>query len=281
MFELEKQKIYLQDCRNLSDLVPKSIDFIFTSPPYWNLKKYGGPNSIGESEYEQYLDDMNVVWNECYRVSKPTAVLVINANIRRHERKLYPIPFDIVARMKGWTLWDVNIWFVPNARTQCKTYMERLLDNKFEHILVFTKDNNQDYHFSKPRIAQKEYRIRKRFGKEYIEYDRRENKKNKNGRCVGNVIRIPAYRPPPIKQMNYHVAAFPEDLAAFYIQLYTKENDVVLDPFVGSGTVLKVCRTMNRNGVGYEINTNYEDLIRNRIMEKFTVPNWEELNILT
>ena len=267
MFEIEEQKVYLSDCRDLSEL-EKSIDFIFTSPPYWNLKKYGGPDStVGETDYEQYLADMNKVWDECFRISNDNAVLAVNINIRRHKKRLYPIPFDIVSRMKQWTLWDINIWHIPNALPQCKSYMERLLDNKFEYILIFVK--NLDYHFSKPRVPQK-----------YIEIDPRANK-NEKGRCLGNIIRIPAYRPPNIKKMNYHVAAFPEELVAFYLQLYTSPKNMVLDPFLGSGTTLKVCRIMGRNGIGYEIIDKYEDLIKARIMENWTPPDWRDLDILS
>ena len=90
--------------------------------------------------------------------------------------------------MTNWQLLDIWTWFIPNALPQANYYIEKLLDNKSESILVFVKDTN-NYTFHKPRVPQK-----------YKNKDNRENKMNSNGRCVGNVLKIPAYRPPNIKQ---------------------------------------------------------------------------------
>jgi DNA modification methylase len=147
--------------------------------------------------------------------------------------------------------------------------MERLLDNKLEFLLVFTKDGSTDYEFHKPRVPQK-----------YLHADPRDHKKNKRGRCVGNILRIPAYRPPNVKSLNYHVAAFPEELVAFFLACYTSEGAAALDPFLGSGTTLKVARVMGRKGFGYEINPAFEALIRDRILEPWEVPDWRKLDIL-
>jgi DNA modification methylase len=133
--------------------------------------------------------------------------------------------------------------------------------------LIFTK--NQNYKFHKPRIPQK-----------YLNRDPRAKKKNPKGRCLGNVIKIPAYRPPNIKKQNYHIAAFPENLAAFFIECYTDIGDIVLDPFVVSGTTLKVCEHMSRKGIGYEINKDFLDLIKDRIDEDWTKPDWKNLDVL-
>jgi DNA modification methylase len=147
--------------------------------------------------------------------------------------------------------------------------MERLLDNKFESCLIFIKGDADKYKFNKPRVPQK-----------YLNADPREGNKNPRGRCIGNIIRIPAYRPPNVKQLSYHVAAFPEELVAFFLQCYTNKNDVVLDPFLGSGTTLKVARVMGRKGFGYELNKNYGHLIGSKIKELWEVPDWRNLDIL-
>jgi DNA modification methylase len=62
-----------------------------------------------------------------------------------------------------------------------------------------------------------------------------------------------------------HPAAFHPDLPKWFIKWLTDENDVVLDPFIGSGTVAEVCIEMNRNYIGIELNKNYEDIINQRI----------------
>jgi DNA modification methylase len=147
--------------------------------------------------------------------------------------------------------------------------MERLFDNKFEYLLVFLKGSSDQYKFRKPRVPQK-----------YIDADPRSHKKNERGRCLGNVIRIPAYRPPNVKQLGYHEAAFPEELVALMVETYTDSGDSVVDPFLGSGTTLKVCRVMSRRGIGYELNEGYGDLIKKRICEPWAVPDWRKIDLL-
>jgi DNA modification methylase len=251
---------------NISDGV---VDFIMTSPPYWNLKNYGSDNEIGKEPYLEYLDRMQLVWDECFRVSKDNAVLVINVANRMHNKAFYPIGMDIAQNMKGWKLWDIVIWYIPNALPQPNHYIEKLFDNKYEFLLVFTKEGNTDYEFHKPRVPQK-----------YITADPRAHKKNLRGRCLGNIIRIPAYRPPNIKEMGYHVAAYPEELVSLMLEAFTSPGQTVLDPFLGSGTTLKVANGMDRKGIGFELNSDFRELIEKRIVEKFETPDWKNLDIL-
>ena len=151
--QVSDQTIVIGDSRRLSEVEDESVPFFITSPPYWNLKDYGNRGQIGQGDYDAYLDDL-AVWRECYRCATDRAVLVINVNSRRHQKRFYPIAFDIVARMEGWKLWDHVVWYIPNALPQPNHYMERLLDNKYESCLVFTKDGNSDFTFHKPRVPQ-------------------------------------------------------------------------------------------------------------------------------
>lgn len=264
------QAINLTSSKAMTDLGDGTMDFIITSPPYWNLKDYGdSTEEVGSGTYNEYMSDLNKVWKECFRVARDGAVMIININSRRNKGRFYPIAFDIVASMKDWTFWDHNIWYIPNALPQPNAYMERLLDNKFESLLVFVKGDSKSYNFKKPRVPQK-----------YQFADPRAHKKNTRGRCLGNILRIPAYRPPNVRQMSYHVAAFPEELVSFFIETYTSENDAVLDPFLGSGTTLKVCRVMKRRGYGYEVHDEFKELVLRRIDEDWQVPDWRDIDII-
>lgn len=264
-----EQRAFFKSSECMAEVADSSVRLCVTSPPYWNLKDYGHSNQIGASTYETYLERLGAVWNECFRKAVDGGVLVVNVNSRRHQKHFYAIAFDIARTVQGWTLWDHLIWYVPNALPQPNHYMERLFDNKFESLLVFIKGDPERYTFHKPRVPQK-----------YLIADPRDHKKNVRGRCLGNVIRIPAYRPPNVKELGYHVAAFPEELVALLVETYTDPGDVVLDPFLGSGTTLKVSRVMGRAGVGYEINVGYRDLIERRIQEPWAVPDWKNLDIL-
>lgn len=268
-WQRDGQTVLFGSSEHLPDVRDESVNLVLTSPPYWNLKDYGHPDQIGPQGYDEYLDRMNAVWTECYRAATPDAVMAINVGSRRHQKRFYPIAFDVAERMKGWTLLDVLIWYIPNALPQPNHYRERLFDNKFEYVLLFTKDGGTDYKMHKPRVPQK-----------YVHADPRAHKKNVLGRCLGNIIRIPAYRPPNVKKLGYHVAAFPEELVALLLHTFTDAQDTVLDPFLGSGTTLKVARAMKRLGVGIELNAKYSDLIKARIDEPFELPDWRDLDII-
>ena len=268
--QVENQQVFFGTSEHMSRIADGTVDFVVTSPPYWNLKNYGGQEGqIGQETYPQYLTRLNTVWQECYRAAKDDAVLIVNVNSRRHQKQFYPIAFDISHGMTGWKLWDMVIWYIPNALPQPNHYRERLFDNKFEYLLVFTKGDPEKHTFHKPRVPQK-----------YLTADPRSHKRNENGRCLGNIIRIPAYRPPNVKETSYHVAAYPEELVALLLETYTNPGDTVLDPFVGSGTTLKVARHMGRRGVGYELNPSFQTLIRCRISEDWAVPDWKSLDLL-
>jgi DNA modification methylase len=266
---VQGQRVYFTSSEELTFLADGTVDFVITSPPYWNLKFYGHPDEIGQEAYDTYLERMSLVWAECYRLARTDAVLVVNVANRRHKKKFYPLAFDVVERMEGWTLWDTLIWYIPNALPQPNHYIERLFDNKYEFLLVFTKGETSEYEFHKPRVPQK-----------YAQADPRVHNKNPRGRCIGNVIRIPAYRPPNVKDLGYHVAAYPEELVALMLESFTSPGAVVLDPFLGSGTTLKVANGMGRSGIGIELNYGFKDLIQRRIVEPFEVPDWRNLDIL-
>ena len=268
--KIHDQLVYFADSQNLDFIDDGSVDFAITSPPYWNLKDYGHEGQIGRGDYATYLDQLNTVWEEMYRITKPNASLVVNVGNRRHQRQFFPIAFDIHSKMRSWTLWDILIWYVPNALPQPASYRERLFDSKYEFLLVFTKDGGKtDYTFHKPRVPNK-----------YREADHRKHKMNPHGRCLGNIVRIPAYRPPNIKSMHYHVASYPDELVALMIETMTDRGDVVFDPFLGSGTTLKVAGAMGRRGMGVEINREFEDVIRGKVGEPFEVPDWRSIDLI-
>lgn len=266
--KVSNQHIFFNSSENMKEIDDGCIDFIITSPPYWNLKDYGSASQIGQSSYEDYLLRLDSVWAECYRVARFGAVMVVNINSRRVNKRFIPIPFDIALRMQNWNFWDHVIWYIPNALPQPNHYMERLLDNKFESCLVFIKGSADSYVCHKPRVPQK------------YAFDARINKINPKGRCLGNILRIPAYRPPNVKEAGYHAAAYPEELVAFFIETYSDPCSHILDPFLGSGTTLKVARIMERNGFGYEINPDYRELIKARILENWEVPQWADLDVI-
>ena len=268
-FSVDNQQVFFTSSEDLSFLPEESVNFFLTSPPYWNLRDYGSENEIGKEDYRTYIERLCTVWGECYRLATADAVLIVNVSNRRHKKRYYPIGMDITQAMEGWVLWDTLIWYVPNSLPQPRYYKERLFDNRYEFLLVFTKDGSTDYGFHKPRVPQK-----------YAGVDLRPDKYNPEGRCLGNIIRVPAYRPPYSRsRVEFYPAAYPQELVALLVECFTLESDVILDPFLGSGTTLKVARNMGRKGIGIELNPNLESLIRGRLEEPFSMPDWKDLDL--
>jgi len=270
IFEFDSQVVYFKSSENMEEINDNVVDLVFTSPPYWMIKDYDHENQIGlEPSYQLYLERLNKVWDECYRVTKDNAILAINIGTKRHLGQFYPIGMDIYKNMKKWKLLDRLIWYIPNALTQPSFYLDKLPDNKFEDVLIFSKNYDYKFTFNKIRVPQK-YRIR----------DPRSHKYHPEGRSIGNVIKLRAYRPPPIKKRNYHQAAFPEDLVHLIVYTYSNPKDTILDPFAGSGTTLKVAKSTNRSGIGYEINPALKPLIEKRINERWQPIPFSEMDML-
>lgn len=267
---IDNQSVYFHNSEEMSAVIDDEADLIITSPPYWNLKDYGHENQIGHDEaYDDYLSRLDAVWKECYEVSDENAILIINIGDRRHQKKFYPIAMDIYNRMDDWKLLDNLIWHIPNALPQPAYYLDKLFDDKYENLLVFGKNYEYDFTFNKLRVPQN-----------YRDAEPRDDKLNDDGRCIGNILQMRAYRPPNIKKKNYHAAAYPEELIYALMSAFSDPEDTVLDPFLGSGTTLKVARHLNRNGIGFELDTDYRELIDDRIREEMTSPDLEELDLL-
>ena len=265
------QRVIFGTSERMEELPSKLASLIVTSPPYWNLKDYKHKDQVGlEDTYEDYLKRMNTVWNECYRISNDNAILAINVRSIRVNKTYLPIAMDVYKNMSEWKLIDHLIWYIPNALPNANYYIERIFDNKYEDVLIFAKNYNYEHTFNKIRIKQK-----------YLDKDPRSEKYNKDGRDIGNIFRIPAYRPPNVKKLNYHQAAFPEELVHIIIHTYSNRRDIIIDPFLGSGTTLKVARILGRTGIGYEINDDLKPLIEKKITEEWSPEAFSKYDLIS
>jgi len=269
--EIPELPVFFHSSESMPELDDGSVRLTVTSPPYWDLKRYGEHGEeIGQETYDEYLNRLHRVWAEVFRVTADDGLLVVNVNSRRSKGRFYPIAMNIAHRMEDWKLIQHAIWYVPNALPQPSKYITRLFDHKFEDLLVFAKNWDYEHVFNKARVPQK-----------YRTADPRAHKKNPAGRCIGDVIRIPAYRPPTVRSMNYHVAAFPDELVYLMVQVFTNPGDLVLDPFLGSGTTLKVALNTERQGVGYEVHENFRPLIEARLQEPWEEPQFTDMDIIS
>ncbi|HPC35065.1 MAG TPA: DNA methyltransferase [Candidatus Marinimicrobia bacterium] len=241
------------------NLLPNnSVHLIITSPPYWQLKDYGSEEQIGfHDSYEIYINNLNLVWNECYRVLYPGCRLCINIgdqfarSVYYGRYKVIPIRTEIIkfCETVGFDYMGAIIWqkVTTTNTTGGATIMgsfpyprNGILKIDYEFILIFKKLGRPP----RPTLEQKE--LSKLTKEEWNNYF--SGHWNFSG----------------VKQ-DSHLAMFPEELPVRLIKMFSFVGDTVLDPFLGSGTTSLAARNLGRNSVGYEINTEFIPIIKNKL----------------
>ena len=248
-------KIINKTSESMDDLSDETIQLVVTSPPYWGLRDYGVKNQIGfDDSYQEYLDRLDLVWNECFRVLKESGTLWINIGKRVINNNMVLFANDIVesASRIGFTLKDIVIWHKP---VFVPTSGKNNLTDRYEHILFFSKNKKKYYFDSK---------VLNNIG-DYLDLSNTNPSKNiwRIHRRIGNIgkkIQI-------IKKGNeiQHTAVYPDELVRRVIESCSQPNDLILDPFAGSGTTLSTANKLNRKWIGYELNKDYNQLIKWRL----------------
>ncbi len=258
------------DCEEILKNVPdNSVDLIFTSPPYADQrsKTYGGIKP------DEYVDWFIPKAEQFLRVLKPTGTFILNIKERvvNGERHTYVIELILAMRRQGWLWTEEFMWHKKNAYpgkwpNRFRDSWERLIqlnkDKKFnmfqDAVMVPVGDWAKDrlVNLSDTDKIRDESKVGSGFGKNISNWVGREKV------YPTNVLHIATecYN-------RSHSATFPVKLPAWFIKLFTNENDLVLDPFMGSGTTAVAARELNRRYLGIEINEAYVNLAQNRINE--------------
>ncbi len=251
-------KIINGDSRQMTEIKDKSVHLIVTSPPYWQLKDYGSENQIGFNDsYEDYINNLNLVWSECFRVLHDGCRLCINIgdqfarSVYYGRYKVIPIHAEIIkfCEILGFDFMGQIIW---QKQTTMNTSgggavmgsfphpRNGIVKLDFEYILLFKKQGNAP----KPTAEQKANSAMS--NEEWNTYF--------NGHWYFNGAK-----------QDKHLAMFPEELPARLIKMFSFPNETVLDPFMGSGTTALVAKKLDRNSVGYEINPEFIPIIKEKI----------------
>ena len=239
-------RLYPRSSTSMQELPDNSVHLMVTSPPY-NVGKDYDDDMTGD-EYRELLKQ---VWRETYRVLVHGGRACINvANLGR--RPYVPLSeyitadmIDLGYLMRGQVIWNKQ----ASAGSSCawgswRSPSNPVLRDVHEYILVFCKG---DFARKKPECDQKKPTIGK---EEFLEWTK-------------SVWEFPAESAKRVK----HPAPFPVELPARCIQLYTYTNDVVLDPFMGSGSTAVAAQEAGRSWIGYEISQEYVDLANKRLMQ--------------
>lgn len=255
---MTEHKIIFGDSRSLNQVKDKSVQLIITSPPYWQLKDYGTEDQIGFNDsYEEYINNLNLVWKECYRVLSDGCRLCINIgdqfarSVYYGRYKVIPIRTEIIrfCESLGMDYMGAIIW---QKTTTMNTSgggaimgsfpypRNGILKMDYEFILLFKKLGNPP----KPTQQQKmKSEITKEEWNQYF-----SSHWNFNG----------------VKQFG-HIAMFPEELPKRLIKMFSFAGETVFDPFAGSGTTSLAAKHLERNSIGYEINKDFAPIIKEKL----------------
>ena len=254
----------------LKTLTDNSIDLIVTSPPYADRRKktYGGISP------EHYVEWFLPISKELLRVLKPdgTFILNIKENAENGERSTYVIELILALRKQGWLWTEEFIWHKKNSYPG--KWPNRFRD-AWERLLQFNKTKKFNMYQDEVKVPVGDWASGRL--KNLSETDKvRDNSKNGSGfgKNISNWVGKETVYPNNVLHLSTecnnknHSAAFPDALPEWFIKLFTKEYDTVLDPFAGSGTTLRVAKNLYRNSIGIEIMPEYIDIIKRQIQKR-------------
>jgi len=274
--------VFYKNSQSMAELPKAYVHLVVTSPPYYNVKDYSldgrqetrrdkkVKGQIGDiNDYKIYLKELTKVWGECYRVLKPNGKLCINVPLMpllktqsntHHTRDIIDInagiEYEILNNTKFF-LYDIFIW---NRTNPTKNLMfgsypyppNFYAQNTIEFITVYVKEGKPE---QKPDELKEQSKLSQQ---DWVRFTKQ-------------VWDIPI---PNRGDIAYgeHPAIMPEDVARRLIRLFTFVGDIVLDPFMGSGTTAKVALELKRHYVGYEINKRYKEFIKAKTSQKTLFP---------
>ena len=273
-----ENKVFYKSAADMAEIPDNSIGIVVTSPPYFNIKDYSkdGKQEANHSvslegdmgacvDYNNYLDELCKVWRECERVLKPNGKLCINVPLlpmkradytTHHNRHIFDIQSGIQQSILNKTnmfLMDVYIWnrLNPTKALMFGSYpypTNFYAQNTTEFITIYVKDG-------KPLgdITAENKEASKLTQEQWVNYTKQ-------------IWDLPI---PSRGDAAYgiHSAIMPEGIAHRCISLYSYAGDIVLDPFTGSGTTLKVAAGLGRRYVGYELYDSYKKIINYKMNE--------------
>jgi modification methylase len=271
-----RNKVFLTDSRDMRELPDDSVGLIVTSPPYFNIKDYAKDGrqekshsdshakQIGDiADFETFIDELVTVWKECFRTLKPNGKLIINvplmpmlkAEFTTHEnRHIFDlnaaIQHSILKNIPGLFVLDTYIWnrTNPSKKLMFGSYpypSNFYAQNTIEFIAVYVKEGKAVQPSKEIKEASKLSQ------EEWVEFTKQ----------IWNF-------PIPGKgdlAFGTHSALMPEALAERCIRLFSFAGEIVLDPFTGSGTTLRVAKRLKRDYVGYEVMDSYEEIINKKV----------------
>ena len=261
-------RLFESDCLDiLRWLPPNCIDLIVTSPPYADQRKhtYGGVHP------DKYVEWFLPIAAELKRVLKQEGSFILNIKERvmDGERHTYVLELILALRKQGWLWTEEYVWHKRNSYPG--KWPNRFRDG-WERCLHFTKDKHFAMYQDAVRVPMGDWsqtRLRN-----LSETDKRRDNSHVQsgfGKKIENWVGRELAYPDNVLHLatecsnRGHSATFPVELPAWFIKLFTQPGDIVLDPFMGSGTTAVAAKQLDRRCIGIEINPEYIQLAQQRL----------------
>lgn len=258
-------RLILGDCREkLKEIESDSIDLVVTSPPYADSRA----NTYGGVSPDAYVEWFLPISMEILRVLKPSGTFILNIKEKavNGERHTYVLELILAMRRQGWFWTEEFIWHKKNSYPG--KWPNRFRD-AWERLLQFNKSRKFNMYQEAVMVPMGDWAKSRLKSLSDTDKVRDTSKVGSGfGKNISNWLQRDMAYPDNVLHMatecsnKNHSAVFPEELPEWFIKLFTLENDWVLDPFMGSGTTIRVARRMRRNAIGIEILPDYYEPVR-------------------
>jgi len=260
--------LFLGDAKEeLGKIAENTVDLIITSPPYADQRK----NTYGGITPKKYVEWFLPISEQLLRVLKLTGTFILNIKekVAEGERSTYVMELILGMRQQGWLWTEEFIWHKKNCYPG--KWPNRFRD-AWERLLQFNK--NRQFHMYQEAVMVPMGNWAHSRLKNLSPTDlTRDNSKVGSGfgKNISNWLERDKAYPTNVLHLatecgnKNHSAAFPEELPEWFIKLFTREGDWVLDPFMGSGTTILVSNRMKRNSIGIDIVPEYYNLVKNQV----------------